>query len=203
MYKEVCYYYFAKNLVDISVSYNKLYRYFNEVWSKQREKLTKVLKPEALSNINQPIKYIFNFLTNADEVISFQHEGYIEIYDTVVHGTIDAIIYNKKTNTIRLVYIPDSYFINNSSSEYGYILSYLYHFYKQSEFLSNKRKLELCIFIPSINNIATYPVSDCKNFEELLLTTVKAISSGNFYPVPNKYNCNRCLFYKNCNWKNK
>lgn len=204
MYKEVATFYFSKKLLEKNITYNKLYKYFNTIWKTNKNKISKNININTLISFSYPIKFIYELLDKKDEIIVCQYDSYVELDNSIIKATIDAISYNNSTGEIKVIYISDRGDINFNSAELLYIKAYLSLFSKQSHFLRQKTKLKIQIVSPKnkmlISENVLSNIEECKN---LIKGPIIGIENNNYYPIPTKSNCQKCLSLSKCIWRNK
>lgn len=204
IYKEVATFYFSKKLLEKNITYNKLYKYFNTIWKTYKDKISKNISINTLISYSYPVKFIYELLDKKDEIIVCQYDSFVEIDNSIIRTTIDAISYNNSTGEIKVIYIPERGDINFNSAELLYIKAYLSLFSKQSLFLRQKTKLKIQIVSPKYKMLISENVlTNIKECESLIKGPIIGIENNNYYPIPKKSNCQKCLSLDKCIWRNK
>jgi hypothetical protein len=202
IYRRTARYYFAKLFVDISVSYDRLYKYFNLAWSECKEQFTKGIKLNTLTSLKAPLTEILHLVKGDEEVIAYDYPLFLELGEYFLIDSIDVITYSKKYDKISLIKLQENIDYNTEDLRNLYTYAFITCISKDLSFTKEIGKYGVTIYNPflmfSYTNNQKQSIED---YKDMLYNACKAYTSNNIHPLPGKTKCANCLAKTVCKWK--
>lgn len=197
IYTSTCRYYFSKLFLNYNINYYRLYKAFNQFWDLSKDKFTKGIKLNTLTNLKTPLQEIISLVTEVEDVIAFDYPVFLDLGNFLVTNMLSAMVYNNKTKRLKLVKIQNNIDYNTEDLRNLYTYCYLSLLSKDLPF--KKSKIDIEIYNPYLmfyykNNIET-------DYKDILLNACTSCSYELIYPLPGKTKCANCLHKTSCKWK--